>query len=625
MCGIAGIYAFIESGKSYFKNMPSALETLKLRGINNTAHQQINKACLGHTRLSIIDLSEHASQPMTDEQGRYTIIFNGEIYNFTELRNNLKNKGITFNSASDTEVLLKLYIQHKEECVHQLNGFFAFAVYDKAEDSLFIARDHIGIKPLLYFYDDDKLFFASEMKAMLQLGVPKNIDQQSLREYFRFNYIPSPNTIFQNVHKLDTGTYLTVKNGKVETKKYYSIPYKQSNYTSLNYEDSQAELRLLIEQSVRMRLVSDVPIGAFLSGGIDSSVLVSEAVKHTPHLNTFSIGYKDEPFFDETHYAELVAKKFKTNHRTFKLSHDELYANLHKVLDYIDEPFADSSALAVHILSMHTRQFATVSLSGDGADEMFSGYNKHQAHYLAMQNSLKSVIIKAGKPIWSAMPKSRNGKFSNLFRQLDKYAKGLSLNDKERYLHWASIMQTDKVNCLFNQSEQWGGRQDNIVSHFAKDKDINDVLFADMQLVLVSDMLHKVDSMSMANSLEVRTPFLDQNIVKFAFSLPQNYKINAGQKKRILQDAYRNILPQELYNRSKHGFEVPLLKWFRTELKSEIENKYLNPDFIASQGIFNPQEIVKIQEQLFSNNPQDVQATIWALVVFQHWWINVFK
>lgn len=623
MCGIVGVYAFNDSAKKVFENVPKALRTLKQRGPDTQKHISIKNACLGHSRLAIIDLSDQAAQPMTDASGRYTIIFNGEIYNYKKLRKHLKDKGVHFQTASDTEVLLQLYIHEGDNFLTKLNGFFAFAIYDSFSDKLFLARDRMGIKPLLYFFDEDKLFFASEMKALLALGIDETIDQVSLREYFQFNYIPSPNSIFEKVKKLPQGKFLTIEHKKISIKSYYSIPYNKENTKFTSYEDAQKELQKLIEKSIKERLIADVPLGAFLSGGIDSSVIVAETTKHISGLNTFSIGYKDEPFFDETIYAELVAKKFKTNHHTFKLSNSELYENLHKVLNYVDEPFADSSALPLHILSMHTKKQVTVALSGDGADELFSGYNKHKAHFMAMQNSLKSRLIRLGLPFWKNLPKSRNGKISNRIRQLEKYARGLNLKDKERYLEWASIMSENKVNQLFAREKtinNWKERQNVFVEHFLNPTDINDVLFADMQLVLVSDMLHKVDSMSMANSLEVRTPFLDPSIVQFAFSLPESYKINGTMKKRILQDTYRSILPSELYCRPKHGFEVPLLKWFRTSLKDEINEVYLNKDFVHEQGIFNYESILALKNRLFSKNPQDIHAHLWAFIVFQHWW-----
>jgi len=623
MCGIAGVYAFNDSGRQYFKNIDNAVDSLKSRGPNKQQTLESRNICFGHTRLSIIDLSEGASQPMTDITKRYSIVFNGEIYNYQEHRDFLKKKGLPLQNHSDTEVLLYLYIIEGPKFIKKLNGFFAFAIYDNQENTLFVARDRMGIKPLLFYRDRNKMMFASEMKALIELGIPKELDKTSMSQYFQLNYIPSPYTIFKDVKKLNPGQSIFIKDNSVKEEFYYSIPYNRSNLIHDSYQDCQNQLQQLIESSVKERLIADVPLGAFLSGGIDSSVIVAEASKHTKQLNTFSIGFKDEPYFDETLYANLVANKFKTNHEVFNLSNDDLYGNLHQVLDYIDEPFADSSALPVHILSMHTKKHVTVALSGDGADELFSGYNKHMAHYHAMNQGLKSAFIKAGSPLWNSLPKSRNGKASNKARQLERYSKGLKLDARERYWHWASLQSEDNANQLLNHSvllNQLKIRKTEILKYIQNIETVNDILYTDMQLVLVSDMLHKVDSMSMANSLEVRTPFLDHNLVKFVFSLPEEYKINNKMKKRILQDTYRDILPKELYQRPKHGFEVPLLKWFKTELKDEINSNYLDPDFIQEQKIFSPNSIEAMKKRLFSNNPGDVQAHLWAVMVFQHWW-----
>ncbi len=623
MCGITGVYAFSDKGRDNFRNIKKSVMSLNMRGPDTSGFVEKGKACLGHSRLSIIDLSDAASQPFSDVTGRYTIVFNGEIYNYKEHREYLVKKGLPLKTQSDTEVLLYLYIIEGVNCLKKLNGFFSFAVYDSREDTLFIARDRIGIKPLLYYYDKNKLLFASEMKALIELGIPKNIDKTSLSQYFQFNYIPSTFTIFENVKKLEPGHYIYISNNITKKQQYYKINYNRNRNTDLSYDQAKTKLKELISESIKLRMISDVPLGSFLSGGVDSSIIVAEASKLTDNLNTFSIGYKDEPFFDETHYAELVAEKFKTNHHVFKLTNDELYDNLHKVLDYIDEPFADSSALAVHILSMHTRKHVTVSLSGDGADELFSGYNKHKAHFEAMQGGLKSSLIKAGYPLWNALPKSRNSKSTNTIRQLQKFAEGLRLDAKERYWRWASVYSEKSANNLFQIQVSLNDlckRKNNILKHILPRETVTDILYTDMQLVLVSDMLHKVDSMSMANSLEIRTPFLDHNIVDFVFSLPDSYKINSTMRKRILQDAYRDELPSDIYKRPKHGFEVPLLSWFRNELKDELFNNYLNDDFIVKQNIFNLTEIKKLKEQLFSNNLGDIQYHLWALLVFQHWW-----
>lgn len=623
MCGITGVYAITDEGKQRFSFVEKATKVLSKRGPDCQQIFTEKRVCLGHARLSVIDLSEAAKQPFSDVTGRYTIVYNGEVYNFRTLRKNLEAKGHTFKTDSDTEVVLYQYIEDGFECLEKFNGFFAFAIYDNLTETLFVARDRMGQKPLLYYHGYDYIAFASEMKALLALGIPRNLDMTSLCMYLQFNYIPLPNSIFTDVKKLQQGHYLLIKNGNIKDVCYYSIPHIYSYLHAPNYDDAMQKLRTLIGESVADRLVSDVPLGAFLSGGIDSSVIVAEATKHIDRLDTFSIGYADEPFFDETKYAQLVADKFHTNHHVFKLTNNDLYEHLHSVLDYIDEPFADSSAIALNILSHYTRKQATVALSGDGADEMFAGYNKHLAHLRAINGGFGMQLVKMGSPLYKLFPQSRNTFISNIMRQLTRLSSGLKLDAKSRYLAWASVMEEEQALQLINNKilpQELNKRKMSITSNLRHDNFIVDVLHTDMQLVLVSDMLFKVDMMSMAESLEVRSPFLDYRIVNFVFSLPPEYLINNKIRKRILQDAYRDQLPTELYCRPKHGFEVPMLTWFRGELRSAIENDYLNLEFIREQNIFNPQKVQQLLAKLYSKSPADAVANVWALVVFQHWW-----
>jgi asparagine synthase (glutamine-hydrolysing) len=566
---------------------------------------------------------------MTDAAGRYTIIFNGEIFNFRELRQKLVKKGYTFHSQTDTEVILQLYITEGRGFLKKLNGFFSLAIYDKEEDSLFIARDRMGVKPLLVYRDEDKMLFGSEMKALMALGVPRKLDYAALSHYLQLNYIPGPATIFKGVKKLLPGHYLYIKGEKVVRKAWYRIPYdpKKVAKNKLTYEQQQQKLVELMDESVARRLVADVPLGSFLSGGIDSSVITALAARHTPHLNTFSIGFRDEPFFDETKYANLVAKMHKTNHTVFSLTNQDLYDHIFDVLNYIDEPFADSSALAVYILSKRTREKVTVALSGDGADELFAGYNKHMAEWQVRRGGPKAEAVAGLGILWELLPKSRNSFIGNKVRQFQRFSRGMSSGPKDRYWDWASLAsEQDARSLLSAASKRKVGkklvekRRKDILQHLRADGDLNEVLLTDMNLVLPYDMNAKVDLMSMANSLEVRSPFLDVNVVNFAFSLPVESKIDAKIKKKIVQDAFRPMLPEELYKRPKHGFEVPLLKWFRNELRPLIEDDLLSDAFIESQGIFDVDAIRRLKVQLFSRNPGDVHARIWALIVFQHWW-----
>lgn len=624
MCGICGIYSFNGPLEQPVPLINSALETLKKRGPEVQAHYCRSHIALGHSRLSIIDTSEAANQPFWDEAGENVIIYNGEIYNFRQLRKRLMDSGVSFRTQSDTEVLLKWIIEKGPEGINDLQGFFAFAVFSKKDGSLLIARDRFGIKPLLYHFDGQKLLFASEMKALLQLGIPKVIDYASLQMYFQLNYIPAPWSIYENVMKLMPGHYMKITDGHIETKNYYAIPaVPLPEYKGISYETAKIKLHEKLEAAVVKRLVSDVPLGAFLSGGIDSSIIVALAAKHVDHLKTFSIGFKDEPMFDETKYARSVAKMHKTDHTEFSLTTNDLLDCLYDVLDYTDEPFADSSALAVYILSRETRSKITVALSGDGADEMFAGYNKHMAEWKARQGGMAAKALRYLHPALAVFPSSRHSGLSNKIRQLHRFGKGMSLDNADRYWRWAAFTDEnypEKLLLSGNEKDEYLSRKKELTRFIRSDDNVNEVLLNDMHLVLTNDMLTKVDMMSMANSLEVRVPFLDHDLVDFVFSLPENFKIDHELRKKILRDAFRNYLPAELYHRPKQGFEVPLLKWFRSELKETILNKWLSDEFIIEQKIFNPEVINKLKKKLFSSNPADIHAQIWSIIVFQHWY-----
>ena len=635
MCGIVGAYGFKNNAKELQQYIQPAAQQLSKRGPDNQNTVSIGNAVLGHARLSIIDTSSAGNQPMYDETGRYAIIFNGEIYNYKLLKKDLEQKGYKFSSGSDTEVLLKLYIEYKEGCLEKLNGFFGFAVYDKQSDELFVARDRIGIKPMIYYENESMLVFGSEMKALLQFPIKKELNYNAAYTFFQLNYVPGYETMIQGVKKLLPGHYISIKNNNPKVKQYYKIndAYKSKKYASLNYEEAKSKLNDLMHQSIQRRLIADVPLGSFLSGGVDSSVVAYLSSQYSPNINTFSVGFKDEPYFDETQYANLVAKKIKTNHTVFSLSNDDLFAEIFNILDYLDEPFADSSSIAVYILCKQTKQKITVALSGDGADEIFGGYNKHHAELRARQTGLLNNLVKLGKPVWDSLPKSRSSKASNIVRQLSRFAEGLSLNNKDRYWRWCAFVNENNAKKYFRKDiqerikfKEYDKLKNLFLQHINSEKsDLNDMLYADMNLILPNDMLQKVDLMSMANSLEVRVPFLDHEVVDFAFSLPAEYKIDSKRRKKILVDTYKEFLPEEIFSRPKHGFEVPLLKWFRNELKSLIEDDLLNDAFVEQQGIFDVNEIKSIKTKLYSNNPEDAHAQIWALIVFQYWWKKYFN
>jgi len=634
MCGIAGVVALNEKGRSALPGIQEALACLKKRGPDADGIYTHGNVAMAHTRLSIIDTSDSGAQPMTDPSGRYTLIFNGEFFNYLEHRKGLLDKGVVLRSHSDTEVLLHLYILEGENCLRHVNGFFSLAIYDREEESIFLARDRMGIKPFLYYADENTFLFASEMKALMAMGIPRVIDRTSLYSYFQLNYIPEPYSILEGVKKLSPGHFLKISKGgnDLREKQYYAIPYDEKKddavYTGGSYQQAQKKLFELLDASVQRRLISDVPLGAFLSGGLDSSVIVALAARHTQQLKTFSIGFKDEPYFDETYYANLVAEKYKTDHTAFNLSTADLLNDLFPALDYLDEPFADSSALAVHILSRETRKHVTVALSGDGADELFGGYNKHRAEYNARHAGFKHRMISLGYPLWKILPQSRNSKYGNLFRQLDRFADGMHKSPAQRYWRWASVATQDEASRLLGiiplDKQEFESRQAGLLQHINGKYSLNDVLVTDMKLVLPGDMLRKVDSMSMANSLEVRVPLLDYKVVDFAFSLPSSFKITSAGRKVILRETFAHLLPRELVMRRKQGFEIPLHRWFNNELKSLLTNDLLEDNFIREQNLFAPAEVKHIKSKLFSSNPGEAAAKAWALLAFQYWWKKYF-
>ena len=641
MCGITGIISLQDSSDAISDQLANATNALNKRGPDSFGIYNEGKIALGHRRLAIIDTNKEANQPMHDSSGRYIIVFNGEIYNYRVYRELLINKGVQFKTNSDTEVLLQLYINEGVKCLDKLNGFFAFAIFDKQEQSLFIARDRIGIKPLLFTLQDNFFAFGSELKSVMQYPIEKEIDKISLFTYLQLNYIPAPHSIFERVNKLEPGHYVFIEHinqltsEAVQPIRYYTIPKPDFTVKDLNpisYETARTNFMEILKESVQKRMIADVPLGAFLSGGIDSSVVCALASRYTDKLKTFSIGFADHEFFDETDYAEEVAEKFKTDHTTFKLTNQDLLDHVEECLDYIDEPFADSSALNVYILSKKTKQEVKVALSGDGADEMFAGYNKHAAELKAINPNNSTKVAAALAPLMKQLPKNRDSKLGNVNRQIQRFAEGMKLPANERYWQWATFRNEETVNYLLKESYEqkihrlsdeaysYKKRKEQILKSIGKIGNINNVLYTDMHLVLPNDMLFKVDHMSMANGLEVRTPFLDHNLVNFAFEIPTQFKINQNIQKKIVQDTFRNILPKRLYNRSKKGFEIPVTDWLKKDLNYLIVGELFSKDFVLEQGIFNWTAIEKQLKRLNSKDVGNSPGTLWNLMVFQRWY-----
>ncbi len=625
MCGITGVYSFSGLDEPDISSLLKATEAISSRGPDAQRTWQTRQIGLGHRRLSIIDTSEKGLQPMFDSSDRYAIVYNGEVYNYKAIKKDLIAKGYRFHSETDTEVVLNAYIEWGPEALRRFNGFFALAIYNTKDKKLFLARDRYGIKPLVYYQAESKFYFASELKSLVCYGWNRVLDPESLNLFFQLAYIPPPKTIFKGVQKLEPGHYLEVNGEGIDKSRYYDIPYSDAPVLK-DPEDAKRQVRSALEKSVVDRLVSDVPLGSFLSGGIDSSIVTSIAAKHVSGFNTFSIGFEDNKFFDETYYAELVADWCETDHHTFKLTKDDLYENLENITNYLDEPFADSSAIPVYILSKLTRDHVTVALSGDGADEVFSGYNKHVAWQMSNKHDLFNGTIGMLRPVLKRLPQSRNSMVSNFFRQLNRYASIQKMTSRERYWILASFGSEKLRKQILMEGNSWDLQPfvESFIDDF-KDSSINRMLMQDVRTVLTGDMLAKVDFMSMANSLEVRVPFLDHELVKVAFQIPDNLKIRGNVRKHILREAFKEDLPEELYGRGKQGFEVPLLDWFRNEMESSLNEAVFNRELVEDQGIFNWEGLSSLQRQLKSGNPRDAVTHVWQLFVFQKWWRRYFQ
>ncbi|MFN7493595.1 MAG: asparagine synthase (glutamine-hydrolyzing) [Cyclobacteriaceae bacterium] len=621
MCGIAGIISRKQVSESSIEEMTNLLNR---RGPDDVGVYRDEYVSLGHRRLSIIDLAT-GHQPMVSDDNLKVIVFNGEIYNFKSVREELLGVGQVFKTTSDTEVLLKGYEAFGlDGLLSRIEGMFAFAIYDRKIEKVFLVRDRFGEKPLYYFEDELGFYFASEIKALLPRLQNKSIDLTALNLFLGLTYIPAPFTIYQQIRKVEAGEAIQVtKDGSVKRYKYYSLSQDILSTTPyLSYKSAMKDIRFLLENSVEQRMISDVPIGTFLSGGIDSSIVSAiMAKKSEVPIQTFSIGFK-EPSYDESARSNLVAKHIGSSHNLYTISHQDLLQATDSILDYFDEPFGDSSAIPSWMVAKKASEKVKVVLTGDCADELFGGYEKYLApYYVEKYNFWPPVIRKIFEMFVSIIP--HHAITNHLLRKVKKIIKNASLQDFDLHYNLMLMGFSDEERVSILKSEWKKDIKPIMAERFSKlsgRHQMDKGFYSDVKVVLEGDMLPKVDRMSMINSLEARVPFLDSKIVRSSFRMPSEFKINGKNKKRILKDAFADLLPKEVFSFSKKGFGVPLALWFRNELRGELE-AVLGSDRIEKQNIFDKQEINKLLSNHLTGKENN-SSKLWCLFVFQKWYFK---
>ncbi len=620
MCGIAG---FIENKR----DAPVAPREILLdkmckiithRGPDEQGTAIEGRAALGMRRLSIIDL-KCGQQPIYTEDGNLLIVFNGEIYNYLELKIELEALGHRFKTNSDTETILHAFEQFGENCLEKLRGMFVFAIWNKSDEKLFIARDRVGKKPLFYATTADGDFvFGSELKVLLAHGkIEKEIDCAALDAYLTFGYVPEEFCIFKTVKKLAPAHFLTVQNGKIETKRYWNFDYRNDGQIKSEAEYVEI-LREKIREAVKIRLISEVPLGAFLSGGVDSSTIVAMMAQlSSKPVKTFSIGF-NEATFDELKYARLAAKHFNTEHHEFVVTPD-LAEIVNELVWHFDEPFADPSALPTFMVSKMARDFVTVVLSGDGGDELFAGYTRYvrdrkRSGLEKLPAALRKNLL---KPLSENLPHGAKGK---------NYLYNASLGAVERYVD--SISQFNflgknalytkdfraKLNGDFGKGERLFGE---IAASLETGDAVDKLLYLDSRTYLPSDILTKVDRMSMATSLEARVPLLDHKLIEFVGQIPANLKLNNLETKYIFRKAVRGIVPDEILDRPKQGFGVPINEWINANLRAEIREA-LSEKRTLERGYFEPKYIKTLLDE-HEKKRRDHSYALWILYMLELW------
>lgn len=587
MCGILGI-----TGKNVKKytdeNLNSALNSLSKRGPDDKGIEKFDDCILGQTRLSIIDLSS-GHQPMKDNQKKLTITFNGEIYNYRELKKELENRGHIFSTNSDTEVILKSYIEYGANCLEKFEGMFAFAIWDEEKKQIFIARDRFGKKPFYYAFDDENFIFASEIKALFSLGKIKGeIDFEAIDNFMRLLYIPPYKTIYKNIHTLKPAHYSIIKNiNKIETYNYWKLEKKEIN---VSYDEAKEKIENLLEKSVKKRMLADVEVGSMLSGGIDSTLISYLAQQQTSKkLKTFSVGF--ENFINELPFAKEAADKIKSDHNELLMSVN-IANELKKVCEYLDEPNADAAIIPTYLISKLAREKNTkVLLSGDGADELFLGYGWYIKH-------------------WNIGLKHKIENFNLFPKQFRDYLENVTyINKKERKQLWE--------NKKFSNS-------DIITDYSNKEKitDLNKINLYDLNMYLPGDLLSKIDRASMMTSVETRAPFLDKELVEYVYNIPVQYKTDKKNGKIILKDILEEIMPKEFVHRRKQGFGPPINNWLeKKEMKELIHNSFIKNE-ADIYSFLNKKYVQKFINKFYEKREEKYGMKIWILLCLELWFKN---
>ncbi len=619
MCGISGFYS--PTKKFSEAELHLMTDAIASRGPDAFGYFTDDVVGLGHRRLSIIDLSTNANQPMTSSDGRYVMVYNGEVYNFREIAAELRQNFRTeFRTSSDTEVLIEAYIHYGEDFVKKLNGMFAFAIYDKQKQELFVCRDRIGIKPLYYFWDGENFAFASELKALKKLAfIPKEINRNAVYHFLHLGFIPSTQSIYKSIKKLDAGRWLRVSNKHKDNQQYWSINDHVTENVITSEKQAIVKLSDLLMSSVQYQIKSDVPFGVFLSGGIDSSLVTANAVNLAGvKVNTFSIGFEENKY-NESAYAKAIAMYLGTNHHEFIVSYKDAIGLIDTIFEAYSEPFADSSAIPTMLVSKLAREHVTVTLSGEGGDELFMGYGAYK-----WANRLNSTSVKLfHNQIANALANTKYKRHSNYFvlphknllysHILSQEQNNFSLQElgdllSNDFRNAPGALNTEKLN-------NFGIEINHLKRNLSADE--RQAIF-DLNFYLQDDLLTKVDRASMHFSLETRVPYLDHRIIEFALNLSPKLKIKNGTSKYILKEILYQYIPKKFFDRPKQGFAIPLEKWLKNELSFLID-EYLSEEMITKYNFVDYQKVKLLVNEFRNNNKNYLYNRLWLLIVLHKW------